>query len=60
MSNLLCLLVARLWLYRELHCRTLVAKRRKEVAKGNKKAGGNGNSETRGHPDVLYVVEGIR
>ena len=60
LGNLVRLLMARLWLYREPHHRTLVAKERKEGAKGNKKAGSSGNKGTKDHPDVLSVVKGIR
>ena len=39
----------------------LVANERKEGPRKNKKAdSGNGNSETKDHPDVLFVVRGLR
>ena len=61
LGNLARLLEARWWLYREPHHRTLVARERKEGVKANKKANsGRGNSETKGHPDVLSVVRDIR
>ena len=61
LGSLVCLLVARWWLYRELRHITLVTSERKEGARENKKASnGRGNSGTKGHPDVLFVVRGIR
>ena len=48
-------------LYREPHHRTLVANERKEGARENRKASnGKGNSEIKGHPNVLSMVQGIR
>ena len=61
MGNLVRLWVARLWLYREPHIKTLVANKRKQGAKESRKASsGSGDSKTRGHPDVLSVVKGIK
>ena len=61
LGNLTGLLVAKLLLYRDSHHRTLVANKRKEGARESKKASSsNGNSETSDHPDVLFVVRGIR
>ena len=54
-------LVARCWLYREAGHKALVANDRKEGGQANRKASsGRDSSETRGHPDVLFVVRGIR
>ena len=53
--------MARLLLYRELRHKTLVVNERKDRTRESKKANrDNANSETRGHPDVLCVVRGIR
>ena len=61
LGNLARLLVAKRWLYREPHHRTLVVSERKEGERENKKASSSkGNSGTRGHPDVLSVVRGIK
>ena len=61
LGNLARLLEARWWSYRELHLITLVARGRKEGARENKRASsGKGSSETKDHPDVLFVVRGIR
>ena len=61
LGNLAHLLVARWWLYRELHHRTLEAKERKEGPSASRKAGsGRGSSEAKDHPDVLSVVRGTR
>ena len=61
LGNLARLLEARWWVYREPHHKTLVARERKEGAKVNRKASsGKGSSETKGHPDVLFVVRDIR
>ena len=60
LRNLVCLLLARLWLYKEPHHRTLVAKERKEGAKRNKRLGSGNNNGTRDHLSVLCVVRGIR
>ena len=61
MGHLVCLLVAKLWFYREPRHRTLVANERKEGAKENKKASSSkGNSKIKGHPKILFVVKGIR
>ena len=61
LGNLAHLLVARWWLYKEPRHRTLVANERKEGPKANRKASSSrGNSEARGHPDVLSVVRGIK
>ena len=61
LGNLARLLVARWWLYREPRHRTLVANERKEGPKANTKANsGKDNSEAKGHPDVLFVVRGIK
>ena len=69
MGNLVRLLMARLWEYREPRHRTLVTKEMgdhpsgcsKEGARESKKASnGKGNSEIKGYPDVLSMVRGIR
>ena len=68
LGNLVLLLMARLWEYREPRHRTLVTKEMgdhpsgcsKEGARESKKAGSNGNNGTRDCPDVLYAVRGIR
>ena len=53
--------MARWWLYGEPRHRNLVARERKEGAKVNRKASSSrGSSEARDHPDVLFVVRGIR
>ena len=53
-------MVTKWWLYREPHHKTLVARGRKEGAKGNKTASSSkGNSKAKDHPDVLFVVRGI-
>ena len=61
LGSLTHLLVARWWLYKEPRHKTLVVSERKEGARANKKArSGKGNNGTKGHPDVLSVVRGIR
>ena len=61
LGNLAHLLVARWWLYRELRHRTLEAKERKEGPRASRKpSSGRGSSEAKDHPDVLFVVRGIR
>ena len=48
-------------MYKEPRHKTLVANERKEGARESRKAdSGSGNNETKGHPDVLFVVRGIR
>ena len=59
MGNLVRLLVARLWSYKEPHHIKLVAKERKEGTKGNKKAHSGGNKETKDRPNILSMVRGI-
>ena len=68
LGNLVRLLMARLWEYREPRHRTLMTKEMgdhpsgcsKEGPRESKKAGSNGNSGTRDYPNVLSVVRGIR
>ena len=61
LGNLTRVLEAKWWLCREPHLRTLVARERKEGAKGNKKASsGRGSSEAKDLPDVSSLVRGIR
>ena len=61
LGSLALLLVARWWLYREPHHRTLVVNERKEGVRAKRKASsGRGNSEAKGHPNASFALRGIR